>query len=321
MRVRIGTFNAENLFARFRFKGARERYRKPGGRWGYRYRPYSQDELRDVVKEGWTIDKTKFKPFREQNRQLTARAIKAIKADILGLQEIEGMDTLKRFVTEFMARQGYTYKVVIDGNDPRLIDVALVSKYPFAYIRTYQFERTPGGRSFVFSRDCLEVGVRLSRHTVLPLFVNHFKSMVGGRAQTMARRKLQAEAVVRILKARFGKNPGKAAWVVLGDLNDYVPSSGLDPLLGQPWLENVVERLPDQERWTHYYGGKKEYRQLDYLLLSKALARANPQAVPDIERRGMPRRATRYTGPRFPGVGRKEPKASDHSPVVIEIDI
>jgi endonuclease/exonuclease/phosphatase family metal-dependent hydrolase len=321
MKVRIGTFNAENLFARFRFHGVRERYRKPDGTWGYRYRDYTPEELRDVVKEGWTVDRTRFKPFSGESRQLTAQAVKAIKADILGLQEIEGMDTLKRSVAQFGVRQEYMYKVVIDGNDPRLIDVALLSRYPLAHIRTHQFERTRGGRSFIFSRDCLEVGVQISEHTILPLFVNHFKSMIGGRAQTMARRKVQAEAVVRILKERFGEDPGKAAWVVLGDLNDYLPSAGLEPLLGQPWLENVVERLPEPERWTHYYDGKKEYRQLDYILLPKTLARTNLDAVPQIERGGLPRRATQYTGPRFPGVGQNEPKASDHCPVVIQIDI
>jgi endonuclease/exonuclease/phosphatase family metal-dependent hydrolase len=301
MKVRIATFNAENLFDR--------------------YRPYTPEELRDVVKEGWTVDRTKFVPFDEQDRHLTAQAMKGVKADILGLQEIEGMDALKRFVEEFLRGAGYTYKVVIDGNDPRLIDVALLSKHPFAYIRTHQFERTPGGKAFVFSRDCLEVGIQLSQHIILPVFVNHFKSMVGGRAQTMTRRKVQAEAVVRILKERFGGDPGTAAWVVLGDLNDYLPSSGLEPLLGQPWLENVVGRLPESERWTHYYDGKQEYKQLDYLLLSKALARANPLAIPEIERRGMPLRASRYSGPRFEGVGRNDPKASDHCPVVIEVDV
>lgn len=321
MKVRIGTFNAENLFTRFRFKGAREQYRKPDGKRGYRYRPYSQQELQEVVKEGWKIDLTKFKPFGEEDRQLTAQAVQAIKADILGMQEIEGMDTLKRFGAEFLRRQDYTYKVVIDGNDPRFIDVALLSKYPFAYIRTHQFERTPGQKSFVFSRDCLEVGVQLSQHTILPVFINHFKSMVGGRAQTMPRRKVQAEAVVRILKDLFGSDPGEAAWVVVGDLNDYLPSTGLEPLLGQPWVENVVERLPGPERWTHYYNGKQEYRQLDYILLSKALACANLNAAPEIERGGLARRATQYIGPRFPGVGQNEPKASDHCPVVIEIDV
>lgn len=317
MKIRIGTFNAENLFARFRFKG--KRVKKPDG--SYTYRPYTKEELEKIAKDGWAVDKTKFVSFEEQERRITAKAIKAIEADILGLQEIEGMDSLKKFVTEFLGQEKYTYKVLIDANDPRFIDVALLSKYPIAYIRTYQFVRTPGGKSFVFSRDCLEVGVQLSQHTVLPVFVNHFKSMMGGRAETMERRRLQAEQVKQILKQQFGQNPGGKAWVVLGDLNDYLPSQGLAPLLGQSWLENVVDRIPDaQSRWTHYYDDQEEYRQLDYLLLSKALADANPGAIPEIERQGMPRRAERYTGKRFPGVGWNDPKASDHCPVVIEIN-
>jgi endonuclease/exonuclease/phosphatase family metal-dependent hydrolase len=138
----------------------------------------------------------------------------------------------------------------------------------------------------------------------------------------MARRQIQSEAVVRILKERFGEDPGKAPWIVAGDLNDYLPSSGLAPLLGQRWLENVIGRIADpDDRWTHYWDDGDEYTQLDYLLLSRTLAEANPSAVPTIVRKGMPRRATRYAGPRFDGVGDNTPKASDHCPVVIELEI
>src|SRR5687768_3545032 len=71
----------------------------------------------------------------------------------------------------------------------------------------------------------------------------------------------------------FGPDPGKAAWIVAGDLNDYLPSTGLPPLLGQPWLENIVERIADpNDRWTHHWDDGDEYTQLDNLLLSRALA-------------------------------------------------
>lgn len=319
MKLRIGTFNAENLFARFRFKG--KRVKKAGK---YVYEKFSDAELRKISEDGWSVEETFFKEFSPEARSLTGAAVREADADILGLEEIESMDTLKKFVSRHLANLDYTYKVLIDANDPRFIDVALLvrKKFSIDYILTHQFERTADNKSYIFSRDCLEVGVRLSQNTVLPVFVNHFKSMLGGRAQTMARRKVQAQKVVQILKARFGANPGAKAWVVLGDLNDYLPSSGLAPLLGQTWLVNVIERIPNaQNRWTHYYAAEKEYKQLDYILLSKSLADANPNAIPDIVRQGLPHRATLYTGPRFPGVGQNSPKASDHCPVAITIDV
>jgi predicted extracellular nuclease len=308
-KIRIATFNVENLFTRFKFKGKRKK--QPNGK--YKYVPYTE-----VVKEGWDVNDTKFKSFAPEERKITAKAIKKTKAHIVGFQEVEGMDTLKRFVSKYLSRQKYKYKIVIDGNDPRLIDVGLISKYPFDYIRTHQFIRTESNRSYVFSRDCLEVGVKID-DKVLPIYVNHLKSLLGGRSNTMNRRKVQAEEIVKILTAKFGADPGKKEWVVLGDFNDYLPSSGLKPLMGKKWAVNVIERLPQADRWTHFYKGKKEYKQLDYILLSKKLANKNT-GKPKIVRGGMPKRAEKCKVDRFEGVGKDNPKASDHCPVVMEID-
>ena len=63
--------------------------------------------------------------------------------------------------------------------------------------------------------------------------------------------------------------------------------------------EGGVPKLPVDEQWTHYYAGEDEYRQLDYVLISRALAEHNPQALPHILRKGLPWRASRYAGARF----------------------
>lgn len=321
-KVRIGTFNVENLFARFHFKGNKERYQKPDGSWGYRDRPFTKDEIMEAVRDGWVVDQTKFTINSEEDKQITSAAIKAINADILALQEVENMDVLKRFVAQYLGGMGYQYKLVVDGNDPRMIDVGVLSRYPFTAIKTHQFLRTPGGRSFVFSRDCLELTIDVNGNQ-LPIFINHFKSMIGGRGPTMARRKLQSLAVKQIIEERLVPKPISPKFVVLGDLNDYMPSMGLQPLVGLPWLENVVQTRisTESDRWTHYFKGKDEYRQLDYILLSRALSDANPGAAPVIERRGLPRRATRAGPDRFEGVGASKPKASDHCPVAIDLEI
>ncbi|MGG6294761.1 endonuclease/exonuclease/phosphatase family protein [Leptolyngbya sp. AN02str] len=302
MRVRIGTFNAENLFARLRFK---DDYSLAGG---------SQDQ--------WTVGATQMLPFSDRYR-MTAQAMGAIQADVLALQEIENLMTLKQFLRQFKAywpEGGYPYQILIEGNDRRLIDVALISRYPLGYVRTYQHDRNAKGQ-LIFSRDCLEVDVLLPNDKRLTVFVNHFKSMHGGREETMHIRKIQASRVVDIVQSRFHPDPGSASWVIAGDFNDFMPSEGLAPLLTQPWLENVLERLPKSNQWTHYFAGADEYNQLDYLLISKALADANPNAMPIVERRGLPKRALKATGDRFPGVGFNTPKASDHCPVVIELEL
>lgn len=303
MRVRVGTFNVENLFARFRFRNG---FALPDGEQGI-----------------WTIDNTKFAPFSDKHHRITAQALGAIHADIVGLQEVENLTTLRRFLRQFhhfLPHGGYPYQISIDGNDPRLIDVALISQYPLGAIRTHQFDRTPAG-SLVFSRDCLDVEVLLPQGKRLTVLVNHFKSMNRDREETMATRQAQATRVVEILQERFGPDPGTGTWIVLGDLNDYLPSAGLEPLLEQPWLENMMQRLPAEERWTHYFARGDKYNQLDYVLVSRSLAQANPQAVPEIERRGLPQRAQRSRERRFGGVGHNHPKASDHCPVAIELEI
>jgi hypothetical protein len=40
-----------------------------------------------------------------------------------------------------------------------------------------------------------------------------------------------------------------------------------------------------------------------------------------VYRKGQPTRASRYTGPRLKGVGKDNPKASDHCPVLVDIPI
>jgi endonuclease/exonuclease/phosphatase family metal-dependent hydrolase len=216
-----------------------------------------------------------------------------------------------------------------------LIDVALISKIPFDYVITHQYQRTKDNKAFMFSRDCLEVKFTIEGKPFY-VFVNHFKSMLdqndpaNGRKNTAPRRKEQAQAVADILIERLGANPGNANWIVLGDLNDYPDkTSSLKPLIENPWIENVIQtRLPEADSWTHFWdtSSKKvsqdeKYKQIDYLLLSKQLADKNKNVKPVIIRKGLCLDADRYTGSRYSGIGKKRPAASDHCPVAITIDI
>lgn len=319
--LRIATFNAENLFARYKFKS-------------------NIDPVKAVV-DGWRADMRYFDIYDEPEKKLTGSAIRATGADVIALQEVENLDTLKRFrdTPEYRVggRKAYPYALVIDGNDPRLIDVAVLSRYPLKNIRTHQYLRDPSSRSYVFSRDCLELDVELNGSSSLTLYVNHLKSMFDkkdpchGRRRTRERREGQARAVKDIVIQRFGEKAGEHPFVVLGDLNDYLEDddqgkTGIEELVRWEQVENIVERRPEDDRWTHFFKGNRRcgipqaYRQLDYILLSRALADTN-RGLPLIERRGSPKRAEKYRGPRFPGVGWDAPKASDHCPVVMDLTV
>ena len=301
--ARLATFNVENLFARFKFnKGI---------------------NAQDAIKGGWTAEQTSFDLASPEAKTITGKAILETEADIICLQEVENLDALKRFRTRYLGgSKAYRFALEIDGNDPRFIDVAVLSKHPIVHARSYAHLRE--GRSALFSRDCLEVDVLVDSEP-LTLFVQHYKSMMGGRSETRARRVVQVNKTMEIVKDRFGQTPGDDRWVVLGDSNDYMETDAegtpaIDTIVNWDQVENVVARRPTDDQWTHYFDDRNKYSQLDYVLPSTALAGASA-AEPQILRMGLPKRATRYTGPRFDDVGEDHPKASDHCPVIWELEL
>ena len=299
--VRIATFNVENLFARFQFK--------------------SNTDADAAVKDGWRSDQTKFAVNDEESKHITGALLNDVDADILCLQEVEGLDVLKRFRSQYLGgRRAYPYGLVIDGNDPRRIDVAVLSKLPIVSARSWQ--HLPYNRGYVFSRDCLECDVEVPDGSRLTVYNNHFKSMIGGRGHTKPKRVRQSKAVRELIKGRFGTRAGQNGnqFVVCGDFNDYRGTgSGITALTDWAEVQDMVRRLPQGEEWTHHWSRQDEYSQLDYLLLSDSLARANAGVKPIIWRDGLPWRADRAGETRYEGVGPSNPKASDHCPVSFDL--
>lgn len=205
----------------------------------------------------------------------------------------------------------------------------------------------------LFRRDCLEIDFRIGGKP-LTLFVVHFKSMgesrngIEGREYTMPLRTAEAQAVRMIIEEKFGegRTAGKR-WLVCGDLNDYrqriivegdrhsgygfkltrEERSGFDPLIEDGFSINLSQRLPDMEQWTlfHSRGPSEQHLcQLDYLLASPSVAERNPSAIPEIVRAGQPWRTPMPEGQRverYPRTGWDRPKASDHCPVTVELNI
>ncbi|WP_157016094.1 endonuclease/exonuclease/phosphatase family protein [Mesorhizobium xinjiangense] len=204
----------------------------------------------------------------------------------------------------------------------------------------------------IFRRDCLEIDLKIGGKR-FTLYCLHFKSMGGarngmdGRTATMPVRMAEAKAVRRIITDRFGARAGDKRWAICGDLNDYAErvvitgdavsgyqfspvrenGSSVDVLTKGGFAVNAVERRPELDRWTLYHTRGPQERhlcQLDYILLSPALARTNALATPDIVRNGQPFRTLFPPGQeveRFPRIGWDRPKASDHCPVALTVDL
>jgi endonuclease/exonuclease/phosphatase family metal-dependent hydrolase len=323
--LKLMTFNVENLLSRYNFR---------------KYEEEGLISLMDIEseEERQQLIRTHWNQLNHEIRTFTALTIKEAAPEVVCLQEVESLGTLKFFHDRYLRRtwgQGfndYKHQVLIEANDPRGIDVAVMSRFKIVAAASNQ-EREgavlyPGGvkHERIFRRDCLEVNVK-KQNKVLTVFVCHFKSMAGGRKETKGRRAAEAAAVREIIEKRFA-DPAGAYWVVVGDLNDYTETDGapddghgLGALIDGAFCEDAVKRVPDPlERWTHYYSGDDSYHQLDYILLSPALAADNQDALPVIVRSGQPFRAGRYQGLRWPRVGFDKPKASDHCPVMLEIN-
>jgi len=247
----------------------------------------------------------------------TGRVIRAVKADVLCVVEVEDRLTLDRFNRNLL-NGTYPHNLLVDGNDERGIDVGLLSKFEIRAVRSHIDDRFPnkaGQNVLKFSRDCPEYEVSLPNGNTLWMLCNHLKSKgYGNQADNDEKREGQANRIRGIL-GRFDLTTELV--VVAGDLNDTPNRKPLKNLLQTPHLFDVLASAKLQgPRWT-YQDGRD---QIDYLLVSKAL-HDRLQKV-DIERHGI-FRTDNFGGqfPHFPQVTGKVTQASDHAAVWAEFKI
>src|SRR5574341_2474977 len=207
--MRLATFNCENLFARYKFRS--------------NFDPTEADDF--------TINDLAFDIYDETEKQITARAIREVNADVIALQEVESRPVLDRFNSSYLGGMRYRHRILVDSHDPRSIDVAILSRFPIVSVRSYRHERNAANTAPLFSRDCLEADLDVSGKQLV-IYVNHFKSMMEGREATKSRRIEQAERVAAIIQQRWQEKNFEGNFVVLGDLNDYPdPNTSLNALL------------------------------------------------------------------------------------------
>lgn len=324
-KLRLTTFNCENLFGRYAFLNSTE---KKTAVTNYEH----QLKITEVVTLAGRGKGLKPAPISEQQRQNTAATIVAAKPDILAVAEVENLITLRLFNAKYL-KNYFDRIILIDGNDPRGIDVGLLVRRGYdcdlANVRSNSDLSKSGGilptsnrldmkkclGNAAFSRDCLEVDIDVGS-TKLTLLVNHLKAQEtkGNVDASTQKRRGQAAMVAKIVDrvAKSGRRP-----IVMGDLNKDIDSEGydgsLDPLVNS---KTLVDPFADfSEKWTHYYASKRSVSRLDYILVDKKLA--GSIASKEVFRGGLAPSCKQYPGERVGDIAKSGLEASDHCPVTV----
>lgn len=235
----------------------------------------------------------------------TGQVIQAVRPDILICVEVEDRITLDRFnrqVLDDLLQPRYPHVMLIDGNDPRGIDVGILSRFPIRSMVSHVDDRNPNG-SFTFSRDCPEFDVELPGGQRIVVLPNHFKSKRGGDSPAdRERRRRQGERAHQYAMSALTRSP---LVIVGGDLNDTPDSAALQELLRDGFLDVQSHASYPTDRPGTFATGLAGNK-IDYLVSSHALWAA-------VQGTGIERRGTYHPQlwQSFPGVAR-DTEASDH---------
>jgi endonuclease/exonuclease/phosphatase family metal-dependent hydrolase len=253
-RLRVATWNVHDLF------DAEDRLVPPG--------------VEDLVPSPAEV---------ERKVAVIAAVLARLDADVVLLEEVESRAVLGALA----AAAGYAAARLVDGNDPRGIDVAVLSRRPRLAYASHAAELGADGRR-LWPRDCVEAHVDLGGRRLV-VVGSHLSSALSDDG---TRRALQAARLREIADAAGAEDPD-ALVLAGGDLNDVPESAALAPLLGDGAWRDLA---PPGPTWRGATGAAR----LDYLLVPAASAARIAAAWIDD--------------------GADVSAASDHRPVVLELD-
>jgi uncharacterized protein len=173
-------------------------------------------------------------------------------ADVVVLAEIENEAVLKDLIAQPALGGAYATTVLVPGNDPRGIDIGVISRFPIANVVSHK-EQKIGFNNEGFSRDCLEVHIDFNSRDIVLLGI-HFRSQSDDKPE-----KRLAEAVTtRQIADSLALASPRAGIVVLGDFNDTPGSAPIDAIeKGEPPYTDAVSLLPAADAWTVSFSGKE----------------------------------------------------------------
>jgi predicted extracellular nuclease len=251
--------------------------------------------INDKLDSGTAAETTDAK--YEAHRKAVARVIDTMSPDVFVLQEVESQAVLDALNADLANK--YPHTKLIDGNDPRAVDVAILSRVPFTKVASHRMDvfKKAGTSSptYSYARDCLEVHLDNKIRKIVLLGV-HFKSK---DIDNPDKRLAEAQHTRKIADDIAAADP-TAAILVLGDFNDYAGTPPIDAIVnGTPKFVDSAAEVPGG--WSFLYQNKMEL--IDHQLGNPFFA---AMLVPGSVRIDH---------------GKQVEAASDHSPIVATYDV
>ncbi len=290
--IRIATYNVENLY-----------------------------DDKDDPKLDDKFEKDMTKP--KANCEAAAKAIRAVNADVLALEEVESKEAVLWFRDTWLKDMGYQYVSSIDAGDERGIEQAVLSRFPITKEQNWPKAElgavAPAGTKQAgepqkFHRSPLMVTIEVPSATTggkpyeLTLFVVHQKS--GKESDWGWFRQIESKKITSLIREVELANPSSNI-VLLGDFNATSADESFKTYL-TAGLMNVFSgkdngRNPDFV--THASG-----RCIDHILISRTMSQElNPQSIFVLGTPILPEGTDFKLAKELPGY------ASDHFPVVMDL--
>ncbi len=289
--------------------------RGPGLRFGIEQPPkkshairlaaYNLQNLFDHVDDATLDNKWEEEKLRvtDDRAKALAKAIQALDADVLVVEEVESKEALLWFRDTYLKEMGYKFVESLDAGYYRGVEQAVMSRFPLKNARVFldaklkssappppaaSEEGTASAEAAVpndqtkFQRSPLAVDVEFPGGYELTVYAIHHKA--GGKAFE-EHRGAEATKIVELIQGDLAKNAARNL-VLLGDFNS-APNSDVLKLYKSAGLVNGYDSRPDadkvkekdralpeaqrealREKYTTHESG----RPIDYIMCSRGFA-------------------------------------------------
>jgi endonuclease/exonuclease/phosphatase family metal-dependent hydrolase len=210
--------------------------------------------------------------------------------DVLALQEIGNTNSLSELQARLKdAGLDLPHAEHVRGFDTNIF-VAVLSRHPIVRRQPHtNVSYLLNGRRFRTSRGIAEVEIEVGRNYRFTLLTTHLKSKRTSAAADESEMRLQEARILRErIDALLQRNPD-ANIVVCGDFNDTRDADPIRAITGRG-VRGLVDTRPAERNgdqapsdnpswdprritWTHYYGREDSYSRIDYIFLSRGMAR------------------------------------------------